>query len=126
MKLPFIVRRLAVFAACVCAAAACDRDETDAAGPVRIDTANAQWEDGLSAEQVAESAEPMSPEQAAQAGLDVDTTIHLEQLDTRDSLPAVGAPPVQDPTLGGSGTLDGPDADAFPTPPAAPAPATRP
>ncbi|HST59041.1 MAG TPA: hypothetical protein VLK84_10140 [Longimicrobium sp.] len=135
MQMSMIARRLAVFTACALAAAGCNRGERDAAGPAKMDTTNAQWEDGLSSQQVQDSARALSPEEAAQMGLSVDTTIHLEQLDGRDTLPGGGAAPTPAPSAGGSGATDavgtgtqpvpqpatGPGA---PTPPAAPAAGT--
>jgi hypothetical protein len=86
MQMSMIGRGLAVLLTCV-SALGCKPDSKDAAaGPARIDTTNAQWEDGLSAEQVSDSARALSPEEAAQMGIVVDTSIHLEQLDARDSL----------------------------------------
>jgi len=38
--------------------------------------------EGLSPEEIRRQAEPMSPEQAEQRGIVVDTTIHVEQLAT--------------------------------------------
>lgn len=106
MPMSMIVRRLAVFAACACVAAGCKRGAGDAGSAAKMDTTNAQWEDGLSAEQVQDSARALSPEEAAQMGLSVDTTIHLEQLDPRDTLPGGGAQPTPAPSAGGSGATD--------------------
>jgi hypothetical protein len=106
MQMSMIVRRLAVFAVCAFAAAGCKRGERDTAGPARMDTTNAQWEDGLSSQQVQDSARALSPEEAAQMGLAVDTTIHLEQLDGRDTLPGGGVQPTPAPSAGGSGGTD--------------------
>jgi hypothetical protein len=107
MQMPMTVRRAAVFAACALAAAGCKRGGGDAAaGPAKMDTTNAQWEDGLSAEQVQDSARALSPEEAARMGLSVDTTIHLEQLDARDTTPGGGAMPTPAPSEGGSGATD--------------------
>jgi hypothetical protein len=106
MRFALFARRLAVFAACACTLAGCKRERAAAAGPAQIDTANTQWEDGMSAQQVETEARAMSPEQAAQAGLSVDTTIHLEQLDPRDTLPGGGAAPTPPPSAGGAGATD--------------------
>jgi hypothetical protein len=106
MQMSMIARRLFVFAACACAAAGCSRGEGGSAGPAKMDTTNAQWEDGLSAEQVQDSARALSPEEAARMGLAVDTTIHLEQLDQRDTLAGGGAAPTPAPSAGGSGATD--------------------
>lgn len=74
-----IVRRALFAAAAVLLLGACREDGEDARAPaVRMDTANASWEDGLSAEQVESEARGLSPEEAAAQGLAVDTTIHLE------------------------------------------------
>lgn len=83
-----ILRRLFALSALACVAtAACNKPEGEAAaGPAQVDTTNDDWEDGMSASQVADSARALSPEEAAQAGLAVDTSIHLEQLDARDSV----------------------------------------
>lgn len=106
MQMSMTVRRLAVFAVCACAAAGCKRGEREAAGPAKMDTTNANWEDGLSAEQVQDSARALSPEEAAQMGLAVDTSIHLEQLDARDTMGGGGAQPTPPPSAGGSGATD--------------------
>lgn len=84
-------RLLAVLGtACLLAACPGDRDG-DGGRAVQIDTTNDEWEDGLSAEQVQAEAAAMSPEEAARAGLSVDTTIHLEELGPRDSIPTAAA-----------------------------------
>ena len=124
MQMSMIARRLAVFAACACAAAGCRRGEGDAAGPAKMDTTNARWEDGLSAEQVQDSARALSPEEAAQMGLAVDTSIHLEQLDSRDTLPGGGAAPTPPPSAGGSGATDSVGTGTRPVPPPPPPPPT--
>ena len=82
-----ILRRAFVLSAFAClAAGACKKTDADAAaGPAQVDTTNEDWQDGMSASQVQDSARALSPEEAAQAGLAVDTSIHLEQLDARDS-----------------------------------------
>lgn len=119
MQMSMIVRRLAVFAACAGAGAGCNRGETDAAaGPARMDTTNAQWEDGLSTQQVQDSARALSPEEAAQMGLSVDTTIHLEQLDGRDTLPGGGVLPTPAPSAGGGADTVGIGPRPVPEPPA--------
>ena len=116
MRIALAVRRLAVFTACACVAAGCKRGGGSTAGPAQIDTANTEWEDGMSAQQVQTEAEAMSPEQAAQAGLSVDTTIHLEQLDPRDTLPGGGAAPTPPPSEGGTGATDSIGAGTRPVP----------
>ena len=113
MRMTRLSRRLAAFAACACLLAGCSRGRSDSAGPAQIDTANTEWEDGMSAEQVQTEAQAMSPEQAAQAGLSVDTTIHLEQLDPRDTLPG-GTAPTPPPAAGGTGATDTAGAAARP------------
>jgi hypothetical protein len=106
MQMSMTARRLAVFAVCLFAAAGCKRGRGDAAGPAKMDTTNANWEDGLSAEQVQDSARALSPEEAARMGLAVDTSIHLEQLDSRDSAAGGGAQPTPAPSASGSGATD--------------------
>lgn len=102
MQMSVTVRRLAVFAACAFAAAGCRGGNGDGAGAVKVDTTNTQWEDGLSAEQVQDSARALSPEEAARMGIAVDTSIHLEQLDSRDTI--FGGPP---PTGGAADSAGG-------------------
>ena len=112
MQMSMIARGLAVLSVCAWTGG-CRPDSNEAAGgPARIDTTNAQWEDGLSAEQVSDSARALSPEEAARMGIVVDTSIHLEQLDARDSL---GAQPTPPPSAGGSGATDSVPVNA-PTP----------
>ncbi len=91
MPKPFLRRSVSVpaVAACLLLAACPGRGGGD--GAAKMDTANARWEDGLSAEQVESEAKALSPEEAAQMGIAVDTSIHLEQLDTRDTLPGGAA-----------------------------------
>jgi hypothetical protein len=74
--------------------AACGRGGDGEAGAARMDTANASWEDGLSAQQVEIEARALSPEEAEAQGLAVDTTIHLEVRAEDDTLvlPRDGAP----------------------------------
>jgi hypothetical protein len=121
MQMSMIARRVAVFAACTLAAAGCKRGAGDAAGPAKMDTTNTQWEDGLSTKQVQDSARALSPEEAAQMGLSVDTSIHLEQLDQRDTLPGGGAQPTPPPSAGGSGATDTVGTGTRPVPQPAPA-----
>jgi hypothetical protein len=106
MQMSMIVRRTAVLAACACLAAGCKRGGGGEAGAAKMDTTNTQWEDGLSAEQVQDSARALSPEEAARMGLAVDTSIHLEQLDSRDSAAGGGAQPTPAPSAAGSGATD--------------------
>jgi len=102
--------RAALVAAVLLAAACKGAGETDdAAGPAAsIDTTNAEALDGLSARQVAEEAKAMTPEQAAQAGI-VDTTIHLENLQSSDSLPPGVTGPVVRPGAQAAATAAGRD-----------------
>lgn len=119
MRTSIALRRFAVFAACACLAAGCRRGGgADAAGPAKIDTANTAWEDGMSADQVQEEARAMSPEEAAQAGLAVDTSIHLEELGARDSIPGRAQPTPPPATSGATDTVPqaAPPVGAQPTP----------
>jgi hypothetical protein len=116
MQMSMTARRLAVFAVCVFAAAGCKRGRGDTAGPAKMDTTNANWEDGLSAEQVQDSARALSPEEAARMGLAVDTSIHLEQLDSRDTMGGGGAQPTPPPSAGGTGATDTVGAGTRPVP----------
>lgn len=83
-KLPG-ARVAAVVAGAVLLAGCPSKKDEAAQAPARIDTTNAEWEDGLSSQQVQSEAEALSPEEAAAKGFPVDTSIHLEQLDPRDS-----------------------------------------
>jgi hypothetical protein len=79
-------RRLPLALAAALLVAACGRGGDEVAGgPAKIDTTNKEWEDGLSSQQVETEARALSPEEAAQMGIAVDTSIHLEALDARDS-----------------------------------------
>jgi hypothetical protein len=60
-------------------------DAADDGPAVAVDTANKDWTDGLSNTQVQEQAREMTPEQAAAAGMAVDTSIHMENLGNSDS-----------------------------------------
>lgn len=85
MPMP-VFRRGSVALAAVLLLAACRGDgDKAAAGPAKMDTTNKEWEDGLSSSQVQSEARALSPEEAAQMGIAVDTTIHLEALGARDS-----------------------------------------
>lgn len=100
-----ILRRLlpVVFpAACLVLAACPGRGGGGERGAVKMDTANTQWEDGMSAQQVETKAEALSPEEAARMGIIVDTTIHLEQLDSRDTASGGGAAPTPAPATSGA------------------------
>ncbi len=78
--------RWAAVAACVLLAA-CPADEREGgAATTRMDTANTDWEDGLSASQVETKARALSPEEAEAQGLTADTTIHLEVPEASDTL----------------------------------------
>jgi hypothetical protein len=94
MPMP-ILRRFFVVA--VLLLGACRGRGGDGDGAVKMDTANTQWEDGMSAEQVQSEAKALSPEEAARMGIAPDTSIHLEQLDSRDTLPGGGAAPTPAP-----------------------------
>jgi hypothetical protein len=79
-----LVAALALAAACGGEGDAAD----ERAGPAAaLDTTNADEMDGMSAQQVENQAQAMTPEQAEQAGI-VDTTIHVENLQSSDSTPA--------------------------------------
>ena len=115
MPKPILRRRFhfAVLSALCLAAGACRGGSGGEAGAAKMDTANAQWEDGMSAQQVESEAKALSPEEAARMGIVVDTSIHLEQLDSRDTLPGGGAAPTPAPATSGAGradTLPGPAA----------------
>jgi hypothetical protein len=90
-----ILRRLSpVFLPAACLVlAACPGRGGGEGGAVKMDTANTQWEDGMSAQQVETEARALSPEEAARMGIVVDTSIHLEQLDSRDTVAGGVAPP---------------------------------
>ncbi|HEV3048715.1 MAG TPA: hypothetical protein VGX50_00300 [Longimicrobium sp.] len=103
MPMP-ILRRSSVVA--VLLLGACRGRGGNGDGAVKMDTANAQWEDGMSAEQVQSEAKALSPEEAARMGIAPDTTIHLEQLDSRDTLPGGGAAPTPAPATSGAGAAD--------------------
>jgi hypothetical protein len=62
-----------------------EEDGADDGPAVSVDTANKDWTDGLSNTQVQEQAREMTPEQAAAAGMAVDTSIHMENLGNSDS-----------------------------------------
>ncbi|HEV2148235.1 MAG TPA: hypothetical protein VGR37_12595 [Longimicrobiaceae bacterium] len=67
---------------CVLLAAGCGRGgEGDAAADAAaVDTTNPGALDGLSAEQIEARAQPLTPEEAARLGMIVDTSIHLESM----------------------------------------------
>jgi len=74
--------------------AGCKRDDDTGAtnlGPVHVDTANNTPMDGMSDEQLKRQAQALTPEQAAAAGMPVDTTIHDENLGSSDSTRAGAA-----------------------------------
>lgn len=119
MPMPIVRRLVAVAVLPAVLLGACRRGGGGGDGAVKMDTANAQWEDGMSAEQVQSEAKALSPEEAARMGIAVDTSIHLEQLDSRDTLPGGGAAPTPAPATGGGGR---PDTVPSPAPPAAPRP----
>ncbi|HWK90368.1 MAG TPA: hypothetical protein VNP72_10240, partial [Longimicrobium sp.] len=104
MTMPVIRRAVPVLAAVLLLA--CDRKgDAESAGAARIDTTNTEWSDGLSTEQIADSARALSPEQAAAQGLSVDTSIHLEQLGPSDSVRGDRAPVPVDSAMA-AGALD--------------------
>jgi hypothetical protein len=75
--------RLALLLALPCAllGAGCGGGEGETAADAAVtDTTNRGALDGLSAEQIEARAQPLTPEEAARMGMDVDTTIHLESL----------------------------------------------
>jgi hypothetical protein len=115
MPMPILRRSLAfaVLPAACLSLAACPGRGAQSEGAVKMDTANTQWEDGMSAEQVQSEAKALSPEEAARMGIAVDTSIHLEQLDSRDSASNGGAQPTPAPATSGAGR-----ADTLPRPPA--------
>jgi hypothetical protein len=102
MPKPILRRFFPVFlpAACLALAACPGRGADGERGAVKMDTANTQWEDGMSAQQVETEAKALSPEEAARMGIVVDTSIHLEQLDSRDTLS--GAAPTPPPATTGA------------------------
>jgi hypothetical protein len=69
------------------------KDEGNATdlGSVKVDTANNQSMDGVSDTQLKSQAQALTPEQAAAAGVAVDSTIHVENLGSEDSTPAGAA-----------------------------------
>ncbi|HEU4885630.1 MAG TPA: hypothetical protein VFT45_25520 [Longimicrobium sp.] len=108
MPKPILRRLLPVLfpAACLVLAACPGRGGTGERGAVKMDTANTQWEDGMSAQQVETEAKALSPEEAARMGIVVDTTIHLEQLDGRDSVAGGGVAPTPPPATSGATAPD--------------------
>ena len=65
---------------------ACKGGGEQAEAPVDVDTTNKDWADGLSAQQIEAQARAMTPEQAAAAGVAVDSSIHMENLGNSDSI----------------------------------------
>ena len=116
MPKPILRRPSSVFvpAACLVLAACSGRGSDGERGAVKMDTANTQWEDGMSAEQVQTEAKALSPEEAARMGIVVDTTIHLEQLDSRDTIAGGGAAPTPAPATSGATEPDSVPAAAPP------------
>lgn len=109
MPKPILRRLLPVFlpAACLVLAACPGRGGGGGErGAVKMDTANQQWEDGMSAQQVETEAKALSPEEAARMGIVVDTSIHLEQLDSRDTVAGGGAAPTPAPATSGATAPD--------------------
>ncbi|HEX2078336.1 MAG TPA: hypothetical protein VHG08_11525 [Longimicrobium sp.] len=122
MPKPILRRFLSLPAAGACLLLAGCPGRGGGDGAAKMDTANAQWEDGLSAEQVQSEAKALSPEEAARMGIAVDTSIHLEQLDARDTLPGGGAAPTPAPATSGATAPDSVDGSADASPSAPPAP----
>lgn len=91
----------AVLAAALLAGGCKGARESAAAPPVEVDTTNADELDGLSSEQIQAAARAMSPEEAAARGI-VDTTIHLENLGSPDSV-TVAAPAPAAPSTAAAG-----------------------
>lgn len=108
-RLPFLLAL-----PCALLAAGCGRGEGEgaasAAAAAETDTTNRQALDGMSAEQVQAEASSMTPEQAEALGI-VDSTIHVERLQSPDDSMVSRGPP-------GYGT---PAAAPAPGTPAAPA-----
>lgn len=80
---------------CVLLAAGCGRDEAGSAAAgaaTESDTTNRQALDGMSAEQVQAEASSMTPEQAEALGI-VDSTIHVERLQSPDDSIISRGPP---------------------------------
>jgi hypothetical protein len=81
-------------------AAGCARDEAGSAAAggaaAESDTTNRQALDGLSAEQVQAEASSMTPEQAEALGI-VDSTIHVERLQSPDDSIISRGPPTAAP-----------------------------
>ncbi|HEV7586883.1 MAG TPA: hypothetical protein VGO40_02040 [Longimicrobium sp.] len=83
-----------VLAAAVLAAGCKQRDDGGATnlGPVHVDTANNTPMDGVSDEQLKRQAQALTPEEAAARGVAIDTTIHVENLGSPDTVRIDGAP----------------------------------
>lgn len=79
-------RAVALLALLAVALTACERRRA-AAPPdtATFDTTDTAALDGLSREQLRQRAQPMRPEEAARRGL-IDTTIHVEDLTSEDTL----------------------------------------
>jgi hypothetical protein len=116
MPKPILRRILPVFlpAACLALAACPGRGGDGERGAVKMDTANTQWEDGMSARQIETEAKAISPEEAARMGIQVDTSIHLEQLDGRDTVAGGVAPAPAPAASGGVDTVARPPAASAP------------
>lgn len=108
-----------VLAAVALAGCQKNQEETGASnlGPVHVDTSNNTPLDGMSDAQLKQQAQALTPEQAAAAGVAVDTTIHVENLgDSSDTTPAAAS----DATAS-SGAASAAAAPATASPGAAPA-----
>jgi hypothetical protein len=70
------------------ALAGCKREPEAAAGEgtVTVDTANPSPLDGVSDAELKRQAQGLTPEQAAAAGVAVDTTIHVEDIQGQDTV----------------------------------------
>jgi len=68
-----------------------DEGGASSLGPVHVDTANNAPMDGVSDEQLKSQAQALTPEEAAARGVAVDTTIHVENLGSPDTIPAGAA-----------------------------------
>jgi hypothetical protein len=79
-------------------------EETGASnlGPVHVDTSNNTPLDGMSDAQLKQQAQALTPEQAAAAGVAVDTTIHVENLGDQDTTPAATASDATSSSAGAS------------------------
>lgn len=100
-RVPRLVLLLAL--PCVLLAAGCARGGGESAASAdaaaETDTTNRQALDGMSAEQVQAEASSMTPEQAEALGI-VDSTIHVERLQSPDDSIISRGPPSAPPAAG--------------------------